>query len=86
VGQWLNLALRPCWPKSCILVSSFDLPVSVPTYVCAHQLLALMLGVLAATQSVVEHGFIHMECDADLFGCSDSLSIEGVPQYLLPAG
>ena len=49
-------------------------------------LLALMLGVLAATQSVVEHGFIHIECDADLFGCSDSLSIEGVPQYLLPAG
>jgi hypothetical protein len=45
-----------------------------------------MLDVLAATQSVVEHGFIHIECDADLFGCSDSLSVEEVPQYLLPAG
>ena len=45
-----------------------------------------MLGVLAATQSVVEHGFIRIECDADLFGCSDSLSIEEVPLYLLPAG
>jgi hypothetical protein len=46
-----------------------------------------MLGASAAPQSVVEHCFMQIEYDTDLFGCSDSLSVEEfrqLDQMLLP--